>query len=157
MLRILVLSCFFVMLLVSVGIASECPTADALQTRIEENMEKISKGYDEMIDVPDRTALEGCIKGFSFSDSFSLGIPSLSSLFQAICNEINAATREQISALQEKMTFSPLPGFSFSAGGGLHQTSKGIGQDDELYEHDVKVSTKSSSRAREILDVIKEN
>lgn len=115
----------------------------------EEAMEEIRK-LAEGIEPPDRTVFEECLNGIRVSDTFSLGVPSLNDLLQAICDEINAATSEQLRGLQQRLSYEPLPGFEVSAGGGVSSGGDlGIERD-----YDVRVDTRSASRAREILERI---
>jgi len=101
--------------------------------------------------------LENCIDGISISDSISIGIPSFGDLLKEACDYINSLVKEEISGFQDNIKYSPLPGFSLEAGGGIDSSgSAGASKGYYEYESDVQVETRSGPSARDVINMIEE-
>lgn len=104
--------------------------------RISQEMQEVNDTFEDMIEIPERSSLESCIKGINLVKQLGWGMPDLSDLFNLICDEINDKIDDEIKAFQQDLEFSPMPGFSFSLGGDVKRASGGIA--DSAVVEDVK-------------------
>ena len=133
------------------GTCSEVTSAVA--ERYEEQNDKATEVFEEMVTVPDKEQLKGCLDGIKVLDTYSIGLPSVTDWFGQFCEFVNDQVGDQLSTYQKKLKYEPLPGFSAGAPGIVTTPSSTSGVS---HTGDVRIKTNSAAKAKSILERIRE-
>lgn len=128
--------------------ADDCPPVEAVVDQMKKEKKEAKHIIDDVVKLPTKDQLLNCIKGISFNDKFSLGTITLMDLFNQFCQEINSRIDEQLTSLQNNISYSPYPGININSSGGVSRT----GQIGLYRKQDIVVQDHSDQIEKDVIN-----